>query len=330
VRMRTTLAAIAALGMLLPAVWAGPVKQVFLITNRGCEEVCQSFRNNLQSQGPVNFIWRDAAGDVSRVAAFVAEARTLRPDLMATWGTGVTLAVIGPHDAPDPKRYLKDVPVVYLYVGNPVESKIARSAEKSGRPHVAGANTSVPVEAQIKLLQSFRPLVRIGMLYNTDEPAAVTQAAEVRQAFKAHSVQVNEVLLPMTANGTPDASSIPAALDQLARHKPDFLYHIGSTFTLQQVQAISTGAMARGIPMFSPTESAFRRGSVLLGLISPLAGIGQVAAHQAGQILFHSQQPGDLTSPTLTHNSVLINMRAARALGIYPPMKLLQFSELTE
>jgi putative ABC transport system substrate-binding protein len=329
-RIRAMLTGLTLLGMLLPPAWAGTVKQVFLITNRGCEEICQSFRNNLESQGSVNFIWRDAAGDVGRVGAFLAEARALRPDLVATWGTGVTLAVIGPYDAPDARRYLKDMPVVYMYVGNPVESKIARSAEKSGRPHVAGTNTSVPIEAQIKLLKSYRPLARIGMLYNTDEPAAVTQAAQVRHAFEAQLVQVSEVRLPMSAKGTPNAKAIPAALDQLAVHKPDFLYHIGSTFTLEQVKAISTGAMARGMPMFSPTESAFRRGSVLLGLISPLAGIGQAAAYQAGQILFHSQQPGDLNTPTLTHHSVLVNMRAARTLGIYPPMKLMRFAELTE
>lgn len=328
--MRATLAGVALLGLLLPGAWARPVKQVFLITNRGCEEICQSFRSNLQSQGPVNFIWRDAAGDISRVEAFLAEARALRPDLVATWGTGVTLAVIGPHDAPDPRRYLRDIAVVYMYVGNPVESKIARSASQSGRPNVAGANTSVPIEAQIKLLQSYRPLSRIGMLYNTDEPAAVTQAAQVKHAFEAQSVKVHEVRLPMNASGRPDAQKIPQALDQLAAQKPDFIYHIGSTFTLEQVKSISTGAIARGMPMFSPTESAFRRGNVLLGLISPLAGIGQVAAYQAGQILFHGRRPGDLPSPTLTHHSVLVNMQAARDLKIYPPMKLLRFAELTD
>jgi putative ABC transport system substrate-binding protein len=324
------LAGLTLLGLLLPGAWAVPVKQVFLITNRGCEEICQSFRSNLQSQGPVNFIWRDAAGDVSRVAAFLAEARALRPDLVATWGTGVTLAVIGPYDAPDPTPYLRDMAVVYMYVGNPVESKIARSASQSGRPNVAGANTSVPIEAQIKLLQSYRPLSRIGMLYNTDEPAAVTQAAQVKHAFEAQSIKVNEVRLPVSASGKPDAKKIPAALAQLAAQKPDFLYHIGSTFTLEQVKAISAGAMKLSIPMFSPTESAFRRGSVLLGLISPLAGIGQVAAYQAGQILFHGRKPGDLPTQTLTHHSVLVNMQAARELEIYPPMKLLRFAELTE
>ena len=317
-------------GFFLPMARAEPVKQVLLITHRGCEAICESFSRNLKSQGPVNIILRDAARDVSKVSAFVAEAHTLRPDLIATWGTGVTLAVIGPYDAPNPKRYIQNTPVVYMYVGNPIESKIAPSTEKSGRAYVAGTNTAVPIEAQIKLLKSFGPLTKIGMLYNTDDTAAVSQAAEVRQAFTAQSVQVHEVRLPKTADGSPDASRIPAALDQLARHKPDFLYHIGSAFALQQIQAISTGAMARGIPMFCSTESAFRQGNMLLGLISPSAGIGQVAAYQAGQILFHGKRAGDLPTATLSHHTVFINMRVARTLGLYPPMKLLQFAELTE
>ncbi|MGB7481432.1 MAG: ABC transporter substrate binding protein [Burkholderiaceae bacterium] len=305
------------------------VKRVLLITNRGCEEVCQSFRRNLESQGPVEFVWRDAGGDTGRVAAFVAEARELRPDLIATWGTGITLAVVGPWDGADPARHVADIPVVYMYVGDPVASKIARSAERSGRQNVAGANTSVPLEAQIRLLQSYRKLDRIGMLYNTDEPAAVTQAREARRLFEAHAVTVDEERLP-NRDGRPDAAAIPAALDRLARHQPDFLYYVGSTFTLKQIGTLADGAIARGIPMFSATEPAFRQGDVLLGLVSPLAGIGQVAAHQAGQILFHRKQPGELESPALTRHSVLINMRAARALKIYPPMKLLQFAELTD
>lgn len=328
---RTVFAAfglILALLAALPA-RAEPAKQVFLITNRGCEEVCQSFRRNLESQGPVDFIWRDAGGDAGRVAAFVAEARSLRPDLVAAWGTGITLAVAGPWDAVDPARHLTDIPVIYMYVGNPVASKIARSAERSGRPNLAGANTSVPIEAQIKLLTSYRKLGKVGMLYNTDEPAAVAQAAQARRAFEAAAVRVSEIRLGANG-GRPDAADIPPALDKLAQERPDFLYYIGSTFTLQQIDAISSGAMARGMPMFSATEPAFRQGEVLLGLISPLAGIGQVAAHQAGQVLFHGKRPGELASPTLTRHSVLINMQAARALRIYPPMKLLQFAELTK
>lgn len=317
-------------GLTLASAHAATAKVVYLITNHGCEEVCQSFRHNLESQGPVNFVWRDADGDVSSVAGFVKEARKLHPDLIATWGTGVTLAVVGPDDAVDTSAYVTDIPVVYMYVGNPVESKIARDAQHSGRAYVAGANTAVPMSEQINLLASYRKLTKVGMLYNTNEPAAVAQADTARKDFQVRGIQVVEAKLALGRDGLPSADEIPAAVDRIADSKPDFLYHIGSTFTLQQIAEISNDAIEHGIPMFSSTEPAFRNGDVLLGLISPLASIGQVAAYQAGEILFHGKRAGDLPTPTVTHHSVLINMHAARELKLYPPMKLLQFADLVD
>ena len=115
----------------------------------------------------------------------------------------------------------------------------------------------------------------------------------------------------------------------MAKDKPGFLYYVGSTFTLAHIDALAEGAVARGIPVFTAQEPAYRKGLVQVGLVSPLAGVGQVAAYQAAQVLFHGQTPGALPTPTLTRYSVLINMRSARTLGIYPPIKLLQFAEVT-
>jgi len=343
--------------VLLPVAHAAnaTAKLVYVITNRGCEEVCRSFQHGLENQGPVTFVLRDADGDTSRVPAFIEEAHRLHADLIATWGTGITLAVVGPYGevgtpgAPDTSgvsgipsasgksgvpgvpgvpEYVSDIPVVYMYVGNPVESKIARDPQHSGRANVAGANTSVPMQEQINLLTSYRKFGKVGMLYNANEPAALAQAASAREAFQARGVQVVEAQLKLDKSGRPNAADIPGAVAALAQSKPDFLYHIGSTFTLQQIAAISDAAIANGIPMFSSSESAFRNGDVLLGLVSSLAAIGEVSAYQAGQILFHGQRPGDLITPTVTRHSVLINMHAARALQLYPPMKLLQFAEL--
>jgi putative tryptophan/tyrosine transport system substrate-binding protein len=314
----------------LTAVAALAEKKVMIITSRGCEEVCKSFQLNLESQGAVAFLMRDTGNDMQRIAGFVKEARALRTDLVATWGTGVTQAVVGKIGEVDKNRHLTDIPVVYMYVGNPVESRIAAGLDKSGRPNLAGANTAVPIEAQINLIASYSTIHRIGMLYNANEPAAAAQAVSVRKAFEARSIPVVSVELVLGADGQPDPHGIDPALHQLARQKPDFLFQIGSNFMLKNIETISKGAIARGIPMFSPFESAFRRGEVLLGLISPLNGVGQIAAYQAGQILFHGQAPGSLSSPTLSRYSVLINMRVARALKNYPPMKLLQFAEVTQ
>lgn len=322
------------LALVLAGLWASVAtaapKTVMVITSRGCEEVCTSFKLNLESQGPVRFLIRDTAGDLSRVAGFVAEARASRPDLVATWGTGITEAVIGKHDKVDPARHLTDLPVVYMYVGNPVESRLVKAADRSGRPNVAGANTSVPIEAQIKLMRSYRKIERVGMVFNANEPAAASQAAAARKAFEAGGIEVAQVELSQLRGGLPDPADIEPALDQLAQQRPDFLYWVGSAFTLANIDLFSKAATARGMPLFTSLEPAYRKGEILLGLTSPLTGVGQVAAYQAGQVLFKGREPGSLPSPTLTRYSVLINMRAARALKAYPPMKLLQFAETTE
>jgi putative ABC transport system substrate-binding protein len=315
--------------LLLPGLARAAGKKVMIITNRGCEEICRSFEQGLQSQGEISLIVRDIAGDTKKVPAIIDEARAMKVDLIATWGTGVTLAVIGKRDAVDPAKHVTDIPVVYLFVGNPVESGIAVDTKRSGRPNVAGANTTVPVEAQINLMMSYRKVSRVGMIFNVDEPAAVLQAASVRKQFEARSVAVSVVELPKGLDGKADPESIEPGIERLAQDKPEFIYYIGSSFTLANSKRIGELAMQRGIPVFTGFEQTYRKGSILLGLTSPLTGIGQIGAYQAGQILFNDRKPGDLNSPTLTRHSVLINMDAARQLKAYPPMKLLQFAELT-
>jgi putative tryptophan/tyrosine transport system substrate-binding protein len=314
---------------LAPAL-AQAAKQVVIITLRGCEEVCSSFRSNLESQGDVKFVLRDLGGNMSRLPAIVEEVRAMKPDLVATWGTGITLGVVGPIDAVDPSKHITSTPVVYMYVGNPVESKIARDPRNSGRRNVAGANTSVPIDAQVRLMMSYRKVERVGMLYNPNERAAASQAASARKAFEAQGIAVVIDEIGLGKDGKPDVGAIEPGIDRLVAAKVDFLYYVGSAFTLAQIDRISRYSISRGLPMFTPLEPSFRRGDVLLGLISPLAGIGQIAAYQAGQILFLGKSPESLPSPTLSRHSVLVNMSAARELKAFPPMKLLQFAEITK
>jgi len=319
-----------AVSLLIPAPSiAVTPKKVLIITNRGCEEICKSFQQNLQSQGEVSFVVRDIGGDTKKVPSIVSEARSLKVDLIATWGTGVTLAVVGKHDETDPVRFVTDIPVVYLYVGNPVQSKIAIDTKRSGRANVAGANTSVPIEAQVNLIKSYRDVTKVGMVFNTDEPAAVAQAATARKQFESAQVGVELVELAKGPDGKPQSEAIVAGIDELASKKVAFIYHVGSSFMLANTSLMSEAATARGLPIFTAQEPAYRKGDVLLGLISPLAGIGQIGAYQAGQILFGNRKPGELDTPTLARYSVLINMKTARQLKAYPPMKLLQFAEIT-
>ena len=70
---------------------------------RGCEDACRGFQDYLRSRNlPVEFLMRDVKQDPSAFPSLVAEARALKVDLVVTWGTTVTLGMVGTYDKVDP------------------------------------------------------------------------------------------------------------------------------------------------------------------------------------------------------------------------------------
>ena len=75
--------------------------RVLMITYRGTTDVDLGFRAYLAEAGlDVRYTLRDIAQDVGRLPAILEELPELQPDLIYTWGTPVTLGVVGPYDQP--------------------------------------------------------------------------------------------------------------------------------------------------------------------------------------------------------------------------------------
>ena len=96
----------------------GETKKILGVFFRGCELACEGFKAGLADGGmDVEFIIRDVAQDKSRIPGIVEEARAMGADLVLTWGTSVTLGIVGTlDDAGDPK-FLHDIPVVFTREG---------------------------------------------------------------------------------------------------------------------------------------------------------------------------------------------------------------------
>src|SRR5699024_10683018 len=87
--------------------------QIYIANYRGCEEVCEAFKSYLTERGlPVEFTERSIERDVSRIPDLVEEVRELRPDLLVTWGTAISLGMVGPYGTTDSERFITDVPTV--------------------------------------------------------------------------------------------------------------------------------------------------------------------------------------------------------------------------
>lgn len=305
------------------------VFSIYIATLRGCEEVCEAFRDELVRKGlKVEFTIRSADGRSDRVAQMVTEARRLRPDLIATWGTMVTLGFVGPYDRVDPARHITDIPVVYLYVADPVGSRIVPNDQSSHRPNVAGANIVVPYESQLKAMQAYLPVKRVGVLYGTDEKNSVVEMERLRLAAQAVGLDLIEEVLPVDQEGVPMIESVPDAIARLAQRDIQAIYHISSTFLRVNADAFCEAALQHRLPVFTYAEPVVRRSGALFSLLNSLKSDGQVVAYQAEQILRYGKAPNALPTLTLTRYSVIINMATAKRLELFPPMLMVKYAEL--
>ncbi len=86
---------------------------------------------------------------LGRLPAAIALARATRPDLVYTWGTGITLGVAGTWKAVDPARHLTDIPVLFTMVSSPRGAGLQPPPDKSPPPNLTGGWPIAPRSAQI-------------------------------------------------------------------------------------------------------------------------------------------------------------------------------------
>jgi putative ABC transport system substrate-binding protein len=302
--------------------------RIYAITFRGMTDVERGFQDYFAARRiPVQITFRDLNRDMSRMPAFIDEIRRTRPDLVYTWGTSVTLGVVGAYDAIDPAQQITDIPVVFTLVAAPVLAKIVPDL-KSSRRNVTGVYHVAPTEAQIRAMASYRPIKSIGILYTPTEQNSVVVVDEVRDVSKRLGFQVVAKALRLDANKKVTAEGAPDMIRELKQQKVDWLYLPPDSYLGTQAKSIIIpAAMSVGLPTFASTEQLMESGA-LAGLISRYHAIGQFTAYKAEQILINKVPPSRIPVETLTRFSLQVRMDVAEQLKLPPPLPMFNYAEL--
>lgn len=312
-----------------PAGTEGRAFRIMMILWRGETPVERGFRWQLLGKGvPVEFLVRDLARDLGRLPAVLAEARQIRPDLIYTWGTGITLGTVGRWDAPNRAPYIDDLPVVFAMVSAPGSTGIAPPPGQPPRANVTGVSHIAPLPAQIKAIRAYMPLARLGIVYNAAEPNSLANVEELRALAPEMGFTLLEAPVPPDAAGAPDPASLPGLVGNLAKAGAQILYIGPDTFIGNQRDELTAAGMAHGIPCFTATELEIRESNALLGLVSPYEAVGRMAAEKARKILVDGLPPSASPIETLEHFSYLIRLPVALQLKLYPPLPLLDYAEV--
>src|SRR6185295_2920725 len=196
----------------------------YAITFRGMTDVERGFQEYFAARRiPVQITFRDLGRDMSKMPGFLDEIRATRPDLIYTWGTSVTLGVVGTYDSYDPSKHITDIPVVFTLVAAPVLAKIVPDL-KASRRNVTGVFHVAPTEAQIRAMASYRPFKSIGILYTPTEQNSVVVVEEVREVSKRLGFSVVAKPLKLDSNKMVTAAGAPEMVRELKQQNVEWLY----------------------------------------------------------------------------------------------------------
>jgi putative ABC transport system substrate-binding protein len=303
--------------------------RIYAITFRGMTDVEKGFQDYFAARHiPVQITFRDLNRDNSRMAGFVEEIRRTKPDLIYTWGTSVTLGVVGAYDQVDPTQNITDIPVVFTLVAAPVLAKIVRDLKNPGR-NVTGVYHVAPTETQIRAMASYRPFKSLGILYTPTEQNSVVVVEEVREVSRRLGFTVVAKPLKLDANKkvTPEGAA-DMVRDMKLTSNVEWLYLPPDSYlgTITQ-KVVIPAAMSVGMPAFASTEQLMETGA-LTGLVSRYHSIGQFTAYKAEQILVNKVPPSKIPVETLTRFALQVRMDVAEALKLPPPLPMFNYAEL--
>jgi len=302
--------------------------KIYAITFRGMTEVERGFQEYFAARRiPVDIVWRDLARDASRMPGFIEEIRQMRPDLIYTWGTSVTLGVVGPYDGVDRSKHITDIPVVFTLVAAPVLAKIVPDV-KSSKRNVTGVSVVAPTAQQIHAMTSYRPFKTIGILYTPTEQNSVVVLEEVREIARKNNFTV--VAKPFKMDAAKKVTSEGAAdmIREMKEQRVDWLYLPPDSYLNTVTQKlVIPAAMQNNLPTFASTEGLMETGA-LMGLVARYHSIGQYTAYKCEQILVNKTKPADVPIDTLKRFSLQVRMDVAEQLKLPPPLPMFNYAEL--
>jgi len=271
------------------------------------------FREGLRDLGYVEgrdvlIEYRWAGGKYERFPALIGELVAQKVDVIVTAGTPAALAV---------RKATPSIPLVMVAVGDPIGVGLVASLARPGGNSTG--LTSIAPELEGKRLELLREVVprlsHIAVLWNPDNPFHVGSLKEVRAAAQVLGIKV-QVL------GVRVSEEFPAAFAAILRERPGALLVLADRLFLHnRARIVDFEAKHRRPGVYAYRELVEAGGLMSFG--PSYAGMHRRAAYYVDKIL-KGAKPADLPVEQPTKFELVINLKAAKALGLSIPPSLLQ------
>ena len=266
-------------------------------------EATKGFMDTLKERGfgepQTKIIIENAGANKAKAAELVQKFAAAKMDLIFTLGTHATTAVA---------REIKDVPIVFSVVYDPVEAGIAKDWKSSGN-NTTGTSSKVPMSKLMDSLKVFAPVKRLAVLYTFGEKNSEAQLKDLQGIQADYGIKVVPVPLTRTEEF---AQLLPVVI-----RSTDALYVTGSNLVDSQISIIVDMATKGKVITITHLDDLVEKG-VLLGVCSDSYPMGRLAGEKAVKIL-KGARPSSIPIELLKQCDVMINLKTAKAGGFQVP-----------
>jgi putative ABC transport system substrate-binding protein len=241
----------------------------------------------------LTFIIENAQGSHVKAAELVTKLAAAQLDLLITIGTVATAAAV---------KGIKDVPIVFSFVYNPVEAGIAKNWSSSGN-NSTGVSNKAPMSNLLHSLKSFAPVKKLAVLFTPGQKNTESQLKELQELQDRLGIKI--VAVPVTSK-----EEVSQILPEVV-HTADAIYLSGSSFVGETTPYIADMANKAKVVTITHNDDLVGKGA-LLGVCANSYGMGRLAGKKAAKLL-NGVKPSSLSIEVPKKTDLLFNMKSAKA-----------------
>jgi putative tryptophan/tyrosine transport system substrate-binding protein len=275
----------------------------------------EAFRQALRDLGYVetrNVVieYRDAEGKLERLPALAAELVALKVDVIVASGTLAALAA---------RQETSTLPIVFSPAGDPVGSGLVTSLARPGG-NVTGLSALALdlVGKHLELLkQAISRVSRVAVLW---QPGAFGERAE-KDMLKEAEVAARDLGVRLQLVEARESTDFDRAFSEMNKARADALTVLGSNMFVSERRRLVDLAAEKRLPAMYQVRELVDAGG-LMSYGPNLADLYRRAATYVDRIL-KGAKPGDLPVEQPTKFELVVNLKAAKDLGLTIPQSVL-------
>ena len=255
----------------------------------------------------IKFEFRGGAGNAQRLPELAAELVRLKVDLLIPVGTAPTLAAM---------EATRTIPIVMLNAADPVGTGIVASLARPGGNITGVAINAAEISAKrVQLLKEAVPkLTRVAVLWNSSFKSMMMQFQEIETASPKLGVSVQS----LRVSGSAD---IDKALAAIETGRAGGLIVLFGPMRGDDLPKVVDFVTRNKLPTVFEIGRGIRDG----GLMEFGPNLTELARHIGGYVdkIANGAKPADLPVEEPTRFEFIINLKAAKSMGLTIPQSLL-------